>query len=113
MFWTGLRTIPVSQDGRVVTVVHTVKVVSNQYWSGRGTTLQLMCCRRVVSVFFFFQAEDGIRDKLVLEFRRVLFRSPGSVRPCAVCAAVLGLLAIVGLRKRRMDEQSRGGPGNV
>jgi len=28
-------------------------------------------------------------------------------------AAVLGLLAIVGLRKRRMDEQSRGGPGNV
>jgi len=28
-------------------------------------------------------------------------------------AAVLGLLAIVGLRKRRMDEQSRGGGGNV
>ena len=28
-------------------------------------------------------------------------------------AAVLGLLAIVGLRKRRMDEQGRGGPGNV
>src|SRR5205823_10690968 len=25
--------------------------------------------------FFFFQAEDGIRDKLVTEFRRVLFRS--------------------------------------
>ena len=24
---------------------------------------------------FFFQAEDGIRDRLVLEFRRVLFRS--------------------------------------
>src|SRR5689334_23459391 len=24
---------------------------------------------------FFFQAEDGIRDKLGLEFRRVLFRS--------------------------------------
>src|SRR2546425_5270419 len=26
-------------------------------------------------MFFFFQAEDGIRDKLVMEFRRVLFRS--------------------------------------
>ena len=26
-------------------------------------------------MFFFFQAEDGIRDRLVLEFRRVLFRS--------------------------------------
>src|SRR5215216_6829417 len=25
---------------------------------------------------FFFQAEDGIRDDLVTEFRRVLFRSP-------------------------------------
>ena len=27
-------------------------------------------------VFFFFQAEDGIRDHCVTEFRRVLFRSP-------------------------------------
>src|SRR5207244_5936734 len=27
--------------------------------------------------FFFFQAEDGIRDDLVTEFRRVLFRSAG------------------------------------
>ena len=26
-------------------------------------------------VFFFFQAEDGIRDHCVTEFRRVLFRS--------------------------------------
>src|SRR5437879_13507261 len=26
-------------------------------------------------MFFFFQAEDGIRDTSVLEFRRVLFRS--------------------------------------
>ena len=25
--------------------------------------------------YFFFQAEDGIRDDLVMEFRRVLFRS--------------------------------------
>ena len=29
-----------------------------------------------VLVFFFFQAEDGIRDRDVTEFRRVLFRSP-------------------------------------
>src|SRR5476651_2811533 len=27
-------------------------------------------------VLFFFQAEDGIRDIGVMEFRRVLFRSP-------------------------------------
>ena len=31
----------------------------------------------------------------------------------AASAAVLGLLAIVGLRKRRMDEQARGGAGDV
>src|SRR5437762_12340838 len=30
---------------------------------------------------FFFQAEDGIRDTSVLEFRRVLFRSPGAFAP--------------------------------
>src|SRR5260364_458703 len=29
----------------------------------------------VVVEIFFFQAEDGIRDDLVTEFRRVLFRS--------------------------------------
>src|SRR6266404_6180257 len=29
--------------------------------------------------FFFFQAEDGIRDKLVTGFRRVLFRSANQV----------------------------------
>src|SRR5215211_8303213 len=28
-----------------------------------------------ISFFFFFQAEDGIRDHCVTEFRRVLFRS--------------------------------------
>src|SRR5699024_11963257 len=27
------------------------------------------------SFYFFFQAEDGIRDRNVMEFRRVLFRS--------------------------------------
>src|SRR2546430_10844694 len=31
--------------------------------------------RSVLFVFFFFQAEDGIRDLTVMEFRRVLFRS--------------------------------------
>src|SRR5437868_8314648 len=31
-------------------------------------SVDLMC-------FFFFQAEDGIRDRNVTEFRRVLFRS--------------------------------------
>ena len=29
----------------------------------------------LVLFFFFFQAEDGIRDHCVTEFRRVLFRS--------------------------------------
>src|SRR3712207_8941270 len=29
-------------------------------------------------IFFFFQAEDGIRDIGVTEFRRVLFRSAGT-----------------------------------
>src|SRR2546430_4374874 len=34
--------------------------------------------------FFFFQAEDGIRDLTVTEFRRVLFRSDaGCPRPAA------------------------------
>src|SRR2546422_7909658 len=36
-----------------------------------------MYCLSAVSLFFFFffQAEDGIRDVAVTEFRRVLFRS--------------------------------------
>src|SRR5579862_243740 len=29
----------------------------------------------IVALCFFFQAEDGIRDGTVMEFRRVLFRS--------------------------------------
>src|SRR5436189_2923447 len=40
--------------------------------------LRLFSMRSLSSVpvgFFFFQAEDGIRDTSVLEFRRVLFRS--------------------------------------
>src|SRR5690349_23209942 len=44
-------------------------------------------------VFFFFQAEDGIRDLYVTEFRRVLFRSEqvfdAYVQP-AVAASVIG-----------------------
>src|SRR5205085_8197472 len=35
---------------------------------------------------FFFQAEDGIRDLIVLEFRRVLFRS--SFRQCRCTAPI-------------------------
>src|SRR5881394_4577269 len=50
------------------------------------------------SFFFFFQAEDGIRDWMVrLEFRRVLFRSMRTMNPvhdetCAVacCAEIIG-----------------------
>src|SRR3989454_6167233 len=34
----------------------------------------------IVFLFFFFQAEDGIRDYKVMEFRRVLFRSPELAR---------------------------------
>src|SRR5436190_6672048 len=30
----------------------------------------------IILLLFFFQAEDGIRDHCVTEFRRVLFRSP-------------------------------------
>src|SRR2546426_7914436 len=37
--------------------------------------------------FFFFQAEDGIRDKLVLEFRRVLFRSIEFAEPRQIRSA--------------------------
>src|SRR2546426_1970177 len=32
----------------------------------------------ILRYFFFFQAEDGIRDYKVMEFRRVLFRSTGA-----------------------------------
>src|SRR2546421_5425720 len=42
---------------------------------------------QLVLRFFFFQAEDGIRDLIVTEFRRVLFRSvagpPGPYGPTA------------------------------
>src|SRR5258708_31198713 len=39
--------------------------------------------------FFFFQAEDGIRDDLVMEFRRVLFRSEHSLDEMLRCLATL------------------------
>src|SRR5207248_7700305 len=46
--------------------------------------------------FFFFQAEDGIRDRTVTEFRRVLFRSsvrsePRGVTPPAANNAFSGV----------------------
>src|SRR3989440_2809456 len=42
-----------------------------------GPSSRRLPARRAVCirVFFFFQAEDGIRDLIVTEFRRVLFRS--------------------------------------
>src|SRR5437870_7453874 len=39
------------------------------------TTLCDIVDRRLAVELFFFQAEDGIRDGHVTEFRRVLFRS--------------------------------------
>src|SRR2546428_1804172 len=51
-------------------------------------------------VRFFFQAEDGIRDVAVMEFRRVLFRSV-TIRGCInfngtpVAAGVYHLTAVV------------------
>src|SRR3989475_9251465 len=38
-------------------------------WRGSALSISVDCS------FFFFQAEDGIRDVAGLEFRRVLFRS--------------------------------------
>src|SRR2546430_5441750 len=52
--------------------------VMNKYYDNRALiTFRLPKIYFVASdyLFFFFQAEDGIRD-LTLEFRRVLFRSP-------------------------------------
>src|SRR2546428_5549924 len=42
-------------------------------------------------VFFFFQAEDGIRD-LTVTFRRVLFRSPAGWLPAPLGVSIVGLL---------------------
>src|SRR3989441_5890256 len=41
----------------------------------RWPTRRWLCHCRLSALLFFFQADDGIRDKLVTEFRRVLFRS--------------------------------------
>src|SRR5690625_698269 len=45
----------------------------------------LLACDFRLSSYFFFQAEDGIRDGHVTGFRRVLFRSP--LGTCAASAA--------------------------
>src|SRR2546430_10836782 len=42
-----------------------------------------------VKCFFFFQAEDGIRDLTVTEFRRVLFRSPR----CGIAPGFIQIIA--------------------
>src|SRR3989449_6477506 len=44
-------------------------------------------------VFFFFQAEDGIRDVAVTGVRRVLFRSPGPYREAALAEPPRGQCA--------------------
>src|SRR5256714_5805416 len=42
---------------------------------GPGGGLRTIGSGGMTIIFFFFQAEDGIRDKLVTGVRRVLFRS--------------------------------------
>src|SRR5216684_3234094 len=50
----------------------------DELWLGGFSSFAfLLLCRRWYLVVFFFQAEDGIRDVAVTEFRRVLFRSVG------------------------------------
>src|SRR5256885_2428408 len=45
-------------------------------WRDRWSPVHITSTRRVSArLFFFFQAEDGIRDYKVTGFRRVLFRS--------------------------------------
>src|SRR5215510_15231255 len=44
--------------------------------------------RAVFLCAFFFQAEDGIRDGHVMEFRRVLFRSQGGAAGLMHCASI-------------------------
>src|SRR5258706_4214280 len=62
-------------------------------------TLDLSVSYCLICLFFFFQAEDGIRDWSVTEFRRVLFRSgvggvdvggahPRSVSTCTSCCNI-------------------------
>src|SRR5438132_10054785 len=49
-------------------------------------------------LIFFFQAEDGIRDHCVTEFRRVLFRSQG-----------VGQALFIDLDRSRLRPVGRGG----
>src|SRR3989441_6786394 len=75
-------------------------------YSQCSTTHEVQSCRVlsylcsivfISCMFFFFQAEDGIRDKLVTEFRRVLFRSqfyrftPGAPTPLPGGTYTVGL----------------------
>src|SRR2546423_9380575 len=53
--------------------------------------LENLVVRSAETHFFFFQAEDGIRD-LTLEFRRVLFRSSTAAGVKLKLATVLVLL---------------------
>ena len=47
---------------------------------GKGDRKRICKQEEEYGNYFFFQAEDGIRDRLVMEFRRVLFRSFKSPR---------------------------------
>src|SRR6266498_4228186 len=63
----------------------------------------LGACYRRERLLFFFQAEDGIRDADVMEFRRVLFRSDQD-RDCAGEGVVAALARLEGELERVADQ---------
>src|SRR5687768_18236292 len=60
--------------------------------------------------FFFFQAEDGIRDVAVTEFRRVLFRSMES-RPFGPTKRDVAVIGQGTWELDRGEPDTRGGDG--
>src|SRR5260370_15615429 len=60
------------QIGRLITISTTPVIAGDSFEMDAVGALRLSSLRRG---FFFCQAEDGIRDSSVMEFRRVLFRS--------------------------------------
>src|SRR6266705_3099507 len=68
-------------DTIVARYMNSVELRANETAEGRFPAVSreqtsMKSISRICSTFFFFQAEDGIRDRNGLEFRRVLFRSP-------------------------------------
>src|SRR5439155_11164375 len=59
--------------------------------------------------FFFFQAEDGIRDGHVTEFRRVLFRSAFGQTTGSSSPASIGIFAVAANRQRLAIEEGKQG----